>query len=394
MSAAKSAWIGAAPSAIQQIAIVFVGAMPSVALLLQPILLSELLAEHRLSTAEVGYSGAAEMLAAGLASALASARLRHEYLRVIGVVVGVILVAINIATTHLGGLQIVAARGAAGLCSGIYMWIAAGMLARAPKAVRIIGIMSIFQGVMSLILSSSFSTVIVPRVGVNGSYLAMGSIAAVMAASSLLFPDRFAPLPAQTSGAGAPPPRGIVTLAAVFVYLSGTMAAWIYTGAMALQATIAQAVAGRAFSLAFAAQMLGGLAASVAANRLSAIPVVVSGMLVNAVLVAFLSGAPSVVLFAVTLVIHSAVWVFAATYLFPLLVAVDPTRKAAMYSQTAQLLGSAAGPALGSILVQSNDVRPALWAGAMLCVIAALLVFAAAIRPGRSQCLIEGGSQP
>ena len=56
-------------------------------------------------------------------------------------------------------------------------------------------------------------------------------------------------------------------------------------------------------------------------------------------------------------------------FLVPMMIDADPSRRAALQSGAAQLLGGALGPLLGALIVGDADVRPILWLGVALVVV-------------------------
>ena len=57
---------------------------------------------------------------------------------------------------------------------------------------------------------------------------------------------------------------------------------------------------------------------------------------------------------------------FLGPFLVPMTIDADPSRRAAMQSGAAQLLGGALGPALASLVVGEREVHGVLWLGAGL----------------------------
>jgi MFS family permease len=64
-----------------------------------------------------------------------------------------------------------------------------------------------------------------------------------------------------------------------------------------------------------------------------------------------------------------------APFIAPMTIEADPTRRAALQSGAAQLLGGALGPLLSSLVVSETDVRGVLWLGGGL-VLAGLAIIA------------------
>ena len=71
-------------------------------------------------------------------------------------------------------------------------------------------------------------------------------------------------------------------------------------------------------------------------------------------------------LFITANAVGGLVGLFLSPFLVPMTIEADPSRRAAVQSGAAQLIGGAFGPLLASLLVSDQDVHGALWLGAGL----------------------------
>ena len=377
-SAVADLWIGKPPTALQIGVILTVSIMGAIMPSLLPILLGGLLQEHRLSASLMGQTATIELLAIGVVSGIAGAWLPHRHLRKIGFVAGALLVVANVATMYLSGASILAVRALSGMCCGLYLWVIVGMFVRSKVAARWIGIYTLLLGVSALALSSLFSAILVPRYGINGAFAGLAAICGVMALASWLLPAEYTPLDeTAASGSKMPPASGVLALLMQFVYTAGLLAVWVYIGTLSLQNGNSATDTAFAFSLAFAMQILGGGAASMLAARLPSLGVIVVAGGISIALAAGVASGASGTAYIACVALFGGRWMFAAPYLLPFTIAVDPTLKSALLGTSAQLVGCAAGPALASMTISDTDVRGALWTGIALFAMAIVLALGA-----------------
>ena len=377
-TAASELWIGEPPTSLQLGVILTVSIMGAIMPSLLPILLGGLLQEHRLTASLMGQTATIELLAIGVVSGMAGAWLPHRHLRQIGFLAGMLLVAANVATMFLSGAAILVVRALSGMCCGLYLWVIVGMFVRSKIAARWIGIYTLLLGVAALALSSLFSAILMPRYGINGAFAGLAAICGFMALASWLLPAAYSPLDdTAATGGRMPPVSGVLALLMQFIYTAGLLAVWVYVGIMSLQNGNSATVTAFAFSLAFAMQILGGGAASALANRLPALPVIVVAGSISIALAATIAGGASGNGYVACVALFGGLWMFAASYLLPFTIVVDPTLKSALLGTSAQLIGCAAGPALASMIISDADVSGALWTGAALFATAIVLAVSA-----------------
>jgi len=360
---------------IQVAAVMLVSVIASLVGALQPLLLGPLAAASRLTLAEIGQTAMLEALGMALAVAGAGAFLRPRRLR------GTIILAAAVSAlanglTMIGQHEtILFARFVTGLSAGVLLWVWTGLLTRVPLPARLVAIFLTLQSVGALALSSIFSTVVMPRVGASGGYacLVFGSV--VSAFIAFAAPRQYSPL-AEHAGGGfqAPSGRGFAGLAAVLLHQAAIMAFWVYVLPLGRDKGFPDSFVGLAVSLGLAAQVAGGLGATFFAKLDARIALYVSIAASLAALLLVVVGTGTAA-FVIGVVVIAFFWMFAPAYQMPYLLAVDPSRRAAMQMISAQLLGLSSGPAIASFAVVEGGAAGALWISAGLFVVAALLVF-------------------
>jgi hypothetical protein len=371
-----AAWIGERPTALQIGVILLVGVCGVMIAGLQPLLLGTLAQEGRITAAQLGHAATAELLLMGAASAYAGARWQAERLRAIGVINALVLAALNVATVWASGEMVTLLRALAGVPSGILIWITIAMIARSPTPERWSGIYLTVQTLAQFVLAAAITAWVISRAGANGGFVALAVLSVVSAIAALALPNRFAPLVADSTSSNMPNARGFVALAATFLWMAFIVGVWVYAEPLSRQAGHAPAVAGVAVSLSLACQVLGGVTATVLAGRVRWFPAL---MLCAAIYVACLlafAALPSEPLYLVTSGVFGFLWMFSLPFFVPMVIAADPTRRAALLVGGAELAGGSLGPLFASFVVTDADVRGSLGFGAFALVMTVAIAVA------------------
>lgn len=338
---------------------------------LQPVILGALEREGRLSTAQIGLAATVELMALGLACGLAAAFLKPTNIRLKIALACLAHAGAMLATTLTSGAEVILARGAAGACAGVMLWLAIGVIARSSRPERASGVFVTVQTFAQLVLAAALPALVMGRWGVNGALVTLAVISLAAAGAALAGPDRFSVLPKPEGGdgkLGAPPLGGLL---AVFLYMAFIVALWVYLEPLAAQAGLSPREAGLAVALALGLQVLGGAAATLVGDRAPPARILIAVGLINAVILAVLWSGPGRGLFVACVAAFGFLWLFALPFQTLLLIRLDPTRRAAMQLGAAQLLGSSAGPLAASLVVGDGEVRRALALSA-ICLAAAL----------------------
>lgn len=331
-----------------------------------PILLGALADAGRLSASGIGQAAMIELLAMGIAAGGAGAVLKPERLKLIGLLAGLVMAAANLATFGATGLGVVAARAVAGLAEGVLVWISIGFIVRTVTPERWAGVYFTVQTLAQLALAATLSGLIMVRFGVGGGFAALG-VAGVLAAALALFgPDSYAPLAKGEGLSHLPSARGWISLGGILLFAASGVAVWIYLQPLAHHAGLGEGVAGMAVSASLAGQILGSAAATVIAGRLRYVVVFLAAMIINLAVWWLLVGSPPTAVFVGVFGVTGFLGMFASPYFVPLTIEADRTRRAAELTGGAQLLGSAMGPFLASMVVTDQEPRTALMLGAIL----------------------------
>jgi hypothetical protein len=379
-------WIGPRPTRIEFSAVMFVGVTGIMIAGLQPLLLGTLEHEGRLSPAQLGQAATAELLAIGIAAFLAGAMLKPERLKLLAIVASLMLAAIDAATPFFQGDMITLMRGAAGIPSGVLMWITVALIARSPTPARWSGVYLTVQTLAQFVMATALSATVAPTFGSDGGWIALAGFCIVTALVAFALPSRFAPLPKTENNGSLPGMRGWIALGAAFLYSAFTIGVWVYTEPLSRQAGHDPGITGAAVSISLACQVAGGAAATVLAGRVNWLWTVIACALLNAAVLIGLASLPSPEMFLVLSGAFGFLWLFALPFLVPMVIEADPTRRAAVLIGGAQLLGCSFGPFLASMLVTDVDTRGALAFGGACLVVSILMAFGLhQIRPRTAQ---------
>ncbi|MDR3513031.1 MAG: MFS transporter [Caulobacteraceae bacterium] len=377
------AWIGPRPSLLEAASVMYVGVVGIMIAGVQPLLLGALQAEGRLTAAQLGHAATGELLTMGIVAGLAGGLLKAERLRWIGLFAGLALAAIDAATLKTSGEVVTLARAAAGIPSGVLLWITIGMITRAPRPERWSGVYLTLQTLAQFLVSLWLTGIIVARYGANGGFLALAAISALAGLAALAGPDRYVPLAHANGPGGLPSARGAVALAACFLFLAFIVAVWVYAEPLSHQAGHGPQVFGYAVSISLICQVAGGAAATVLAGRLPWFWTVLACAIADLVLLALFASLPGPGVFLLASGVFGFIWLFVLPFLVPMVIEADPSRRAAMLLSGAQLLGGSLGPLMASLVVSDVDARGAVAFGAASLVVAVVIVAGLHLRPPR-----------
>jgi hypothetical protein len=368
-------WIGPRPTALQFSAVMFVGVTGIMIAGLQPLLLGALEQEHRLSPVQLGQAATAELLTIGLAAFIAGAALKPHHLRLYAIIASLALAAIDVATPYVEGGMVTLMRGAAGVPSGVLIWITTALIARSPTPARWSGVYLTVQTLAQFVMATLLSQAVLPTWGSDGGWIGLAAFCVLTAVAALAMPARFAPLPKTESNSSLPGVRGWIALLSAFLYSAFTIAVWVYTEPLSRQAGHDPGVNRLAVSISLACQVAGGAAATVLAGRINWLWTTLIAAALNVAVVVALFMLPGPNEFLILTGVFGFLWLFVLPFLVPMVIEADPTRRAAVLIGGAQILGCSFGPFFASMLVSDTDSRGALVFGGACMVVAIVLAF-------------------
>jgi len=341
----------------ETVAVMIVGVIGVLIPGLQPQLLGALAGTGRIGTGAIGLLATAELLAMGIAAGGAGLLLKGERLRTIAAV-GLAISAVCDLLTPLGGTAaIFGLRIVAGLSEGVLIWLAIGFIIRAGNPERWSGLYLGIQTAAQFALAGLIGAFVLSRAGATGfEWLALVTIAGLLALP--LLPRVYGRLEQDSAAQGTIPARGWITLAGIACYLAAIVAVWVYIEPLGLR----RALDGRSVHivapLALGCQVLGALAAAWLAERVAAPGIVIAGAAATLALLVVLALTASPTIFIAAAAAFGFLWLFVMPFQISLVIAADPSRRAAVMIGGAQLIGSSLGPLAAGLLVQGEDVSP------------------------------------
>lgn len=380
-------WIGERPSGLQISVVFFVGVIGILLPGLQPIVLAALNAAGGISLAQMGHAATAELLAMGLAAALAGAVLPTKRLISIGISSSLLMAVGNWLTPLAAGETVTALRTLTGAMGGILIWITSALIARCATPDRWAAIYLAVQTFAQFIVGLAMTKWIEPHWGAPGDFALLAWISVASAAAALLLPAAFAALPRTEGGiSGLPPLKGIAALVVVFLVMMFIVSIWVYYDPIAHEAGLSSEVSNNAVLLSLAFQVAGGSAAAILAGRLPWFPTLMACAAVDLAMVWLLGTHPSELLFYIDAAIFGFLWLFILPFEVPMLIEADPSRRAAVLNSGIGLLGGSIGPSVVAEIISPDNTRGALWLAAA-CLIVSLAIAAAlhaVLRPKRA----------
>lgn len=364
-------------------AILFVGVIGVLIPGLQPQLLGALAAEGRISVNALGPLATVELLAMGAAAGGAGFVLPADRLRPIAALALLAAAMLDAASPLLATGGLFAARIGAGLAEGTLIWLVIAFIVRRTRPERWSGIYLALQTAGQFAVASLLGLRVADS-GAGFATLAIVTVAGLIAVPFL--PRAYAPIVAAGEASGAIPARGYLALLGALLMLAGAVAVWVYVEPLGIERGVPPGLLRVVAPLSLAMQVLGAGAASVLADRLRA-RVVMTGMLIADLLVlALMAAPPTPTVFAAATAAFGFLWLFAMPFQVPLVVAADPSRRAALLIGGAQLTGSSLGPLIAAQLVTARDLLPVLRFGAVTLAVGIGLLIAVGrprLRTGR-----------
>jgi hypothetical protein len=330
---------------------------------LQPLLLSALADSGRLHAGLVHPVAIVELLAMALSVALCALLLKPRRLNLwaAGAATGCVLAGLAALVARDG--QVFALRGVGGLAGGVLVWITVGMIARQARPEPWAAAFFLIQSAGQV-----FAAALANALGPMGGVM----FAAGLSGLCLLVAPLLAPAMEDLARASkrAPDRRGLLGLAALFLYFAANAALWFRMSDLAAAQGLG-AVSGLVVLITLGAQMLGAMAAVSLAGRLSLrrlFAVVVASLLLVCAVIAARPPAP---LFVAAFGLLAFAALLLGASLFGVLHGADPSRRAGAVSPAAQFLAAALGP-LAAMAVTSLIGLSAVLALSPILALAAL----------------------
>ena len=364
----------------RQIAVTLtIGSVALLMLGLQPILLGELEAQHAISLEGVGMVATAEILALGVGVALSDALLSVSRLRPITAIAAVVAAVVDVATrSAVGDGQFVALRAVCGLAEGVLLWAATCVIVRSVNPERLAAKFLALSTAAQAVVAGLLAGVVVPRAGWQGGFGLLAALAGLCAVLAIELPTKLAPLQAPGTEKLRWTVARVLPLGVAFLQLAALVSLFAYLEPLAKAIGHDDRGARFVTSEVLVFQVLGGIAATWAIQRLGPVPTLGIGSAVLAALAIGIALLPpgAVLPFTLLCAVLGFTWLFLLPFQVALAFRTDAKGRVAVLVPSAQLVGSAIGPLVASVTVSGDDARTVPLVSLVFAVGAAVLVMA------------------
>jgi predicted MFS family arabinose efflux permease len=327
---------------------------------LQPILLGELVAHHRITLEGVGLVAMGEIIALGLGVILGNSLLSLGHIRRTLLVAAAVAAALDVLTVPLqGDLAFAAVRTLCGLAEGVLVWVTTCFIVRTAAPDRLAGVFLTTQTLAQAAMALLLAVAVIPYSGWQGGFVAL---AVLSGASLLLAPalsPRLAPLVEAGSGRPAVNLTTGLTLLVAFCQMGAIGSLWAYLDPLGRRAGLGAEAVQMLISVVLGLQVVGGTIASLLVRRGRAVPILMGAALLQALIalaIYHVTGA-AVARFAALCGLFGFLWLFSMPFHIRLALSADATGRVAVLVPGIQLLGVACGPLLASAFVANDDPR-------------------------------------
>jgi DHA1 family inner membrane transport protein len=345
-----------APSRRQTLSALSVG---SVALLipgLQPLLLGELVAHQRITLTGVGMVAMGEIITLGLGVIAGNTLLSPARLPAITLTTAVLLSLLDLLTVRLNGDGAFAAtRALAGLLEGVLVWVTTSVIVRTATPDRLAAIFLASQTLAQAAVAALLASVVIPRNGWPGGFVVLAVLSGALVALAPALRPGLRPLQAEDASPPLRSPATWFTFAIVLAQMASIGALWAYLDPLGRNIGLTGPQVGILISAVLLLQVIGGSTAAGVVRRLPAPAILLATSLLLAGVTAALHTQPPALLFCALCGLFGFVWLFRMPFQVSLAFSADPAGRVAVLVPALQLLGSAFGPLLASLLFVTDD---------------------------------------
>jgi hypothetical protein len=158
-----------------------------------PLLLGGMEAAGRLTANQIGLAGMGELVAMGIGAAVIGPLFGERRLRLAAVSCGLLLAALDLATTRTSGDLLILVRAVAGLPAGAMIWLITGMIVRAPRPERWAGLYLTIQTLLQLGVVSAIGAFVVGPFGPDGGFAVLAALTVSAVFAGLAIPPSTRP---------------------------------------------------------------------------------------------------------------------------------------------------------------------------------------------------------
>ena len=351
---------------------------------IQPVLLSALAEEKRLSEAALGRVAWVEVLVLALASALGPRLLRAlpagSAPRVFAAVSALLALTNAIVYLSHDTNLLIGSRAFAGLLEGLLLATTNIAITRGRHPERLNALFLMVSAIPQVAAAYLLPAWIMPRFGADSGFgiLCLLAVGGVGMAFLLGAEIQDAPPPKPASQVWTP--AVLIGLLGVMLQNAGNGAGWEYQARVGENLHFSGHIVGSAIAADLIFQIIGTFAVAWIAWRLPFRAVLLTSCFIQAAILIAMSRVQTPYMYVSVCALFGMMWLGVNPFQVSLLVNLDQTRQAALLLASLQLVGFATGPLICSFFVSPGNVEAAFWCAAGLVMVSfALYVVAIAV---------------
>jgi hypothetical protein len=377
-------WLVGNPSVADTAAALWIGSAGLLILGVIPILYGALNAERRITLAELGLIATVETLLIGVSSAVAAMVFSARSLRLKSTILLVALATLDCAVSIASNANLILIdRALAGLIEGAMVAVSIELIARSRHAERLGGFFLAMQALAQGLLALGLAWWVVPGMGANGGFLALGSICLISIGVALLVPTEYGEMPKQSASMdGVFTVRAILSLLMIALFFMFVVAVWTFLEPLGVKVGIDAQTVGVLVSIGLFVQVAASLAAAWLEAYLDYRLGIIGCGIVGLIAAAILHASPTLLMFCVAVLAINFVWMFIVPFMIGMTLAADSTRNTCLLVPAAQLSGAAFGPLAATAFVEGENASAVPLFGIAMTVLSLVLfgLFVIAVR--------------
>jgi hypothetical protein len=298
-----------------------------------------------------------ETLLIGVGSAVAAMLFSVRNLRLKCTILLVALAVLDAAISVAGSSNLILIdRALAGLIEGAMVAVSIELIARSRHAERLGGFFLAMQALAQGLLALGLAWWVVPGMGANGGFFALGIVCLVSIGVALFVPTEYGDLPNQSGSMdGVFTVRSILALLMIVLFFMFVVAVWTFLEPLGGKVGIDAQTVGVLVSIGLFVQVAASLAAAWLEAYIDYRLGILGCGIVGLIAATILGASPTLLMFCVAVLAISFVWMFIVPFMIGMTLAADSTRNTCLLVPAAQLLGAAFGPLAATAFVEGEN---------------------------------------
>jgi len=351
-----------------------VGTVALMILGVQPVLLEALTRAHRLTDAEVGPLATVEDLALALGAAVGPGWMRRGGIRYKALALSLLLTGAHLAIYLADSAVLLdVLRGVAGLLEGLILSAALVILIHHSQPDRLNGAFLGLSTLPQALMAYAVPAWITPALGAGGGFVVLAGLSLISAGAALLLPGRTTQEEAETTIPTRWTASIFLALGGVALQNAAIGGAWNYLPLLVDQHHFAPILGGIAVAGGLIFQVAGAGAVAAWGGRFPYRPALIAGAICQTGVITVLAVAGAPWLFVVPALLFGLFWLAMSPFQVRLLIALDPSRGAALLLTAVSLVGLSFGPAVSAFGVHGAKETGALVIAAVMMALSSAL---------------------